>query len=637
MERFLITLWNMSFQAGIVICVVLLVRAVFSFAKVPKKFAYVLWMLPFLRLICPWSVESVFSLIPKQAEQVSTRQIQSAVFYMDSMIGNTDLTQIEGNSMQENVMTVTANHTHTASAGVMLAGTIWILGMLLLFLYSVISYWKLKGKLVGSICMKGNIYFADHIETPFVLGVLKPVIYVPSDMEKQDLSYVIAHEQTHIHRKDYLIKIAAFFVTCVYWFNPFVWIAYLYMGKDMEMSCDEAVMQKLGTDCKAAYANTLLELTAGRKRISGIPLAFGEGNTKDRIKNIMKYKKPWIAGIIFAVAILIILAVGLLTNPKSKETQNIDGFVEGNANTVDSELAGEYHMEGQDDVWTPVLILELDGSFSFSYDPLSSWLPHGTYTFDGTVLTGVTEDQKYFKFLRKEDGVFTFMKEESSSVTYVMEEKFIEKYGMEIKDGAEFVKAEDNISEDLLEDNTDTETDRGEDVSIMPPVITAETSVGADGVLLDFADENRVIFHGSAGLFVFSIAEDKMIGAVNLENIGCDKTQGDNYCEVVVEADGSKVYLHPLSEEVMYVYDVEKQNLQKKKYQSAEIDNGKALILVTNEYIEPDYTVFRSYHCAEVVVDGQTQYGYLESGSGLWKDICYVEGNVRINLFDEEK
>lgn len=341
------------------------------------------------------------------------------------------------------------------------------------------------------------------------------------------------------------------------------------------------------------------------------------------------------AAIIFAAVILFLLAVGILTNPRLKEIQDSGENEAGHVSVSEEELTGEYRMDVPVGILSvPTLILESDKSFSFSYDLLSSHLPFGIYTFDGMVLTAVTNDGKYhYKFLRKENGVLAFIEEESSPIAYIED-------GVEIKDGTEFFKREGNISEELPEKNEITEiieAGGAEDITIIPPVVTVDTSLGADGILLDFADENLVILHGSGGFFVYSKTEDEMVGAVDLEDIGCHYTQGDNYCEVTVEPNGTKVYLHPLSEKIMYVYDVEKKSLQKKSYQAAEMERGKVLTLVTNECIEPDHTVFRSYNCAEVVTNNQTQYGYLESGSGLWKDICYIEGNMRINLFNGEK
>ena len=169
-----------------------------------------------------------------------------------------------------------------------------------------------------------NIYEAKNLKTPFVLGLIRPKIYLPVGLNvKEEQDYILLHEQTHIHRKDHIIKILAFLILSIHWFNPLVWIAFMLMSTDMELSCDERVLKEMNEDIKKPYANSLLSLAAGRHIINGSPLAFGEGNVKGRIKNVLNYKKPrfWIICFIEFI-VIVAVGVGLMANPKSSASFN---------------------------------------------------------------------------------------------------------------------------------------------------------------------------------------------------------------------------------------------------------------------------------------------------------------------------
>jgi beta-lactamase regulating signal transducer with metallopeptidase domain len=194
---------------------------------------------------------------------------------------------------------------------------IWITGVAILLLYSVISYLKILASVRTATLVKDNIFETDQIATPFVCGFLKPKIYIPISMSEHELSYILLHEQTHIMRRDYLIKPFAFMMLIVHWFNPLMWLSYALMSKDMEMSCDESVVKKMGYQIKGSYSTSLLSLSVSRSGLlTGSPLAFGESNVKARIKNILTYRQPssWmVAGSMLVIAALV---VGCTANPK---------------------------------------------------------------------------------------------------------------------------------------------------------------------------------------------------------------------------------------------------------------------------------------------------------------------------------
>lgn len=326
---------NISLKASIVILVILLTRRLLK--KMPKVFSYVLWIVVLFRLLCPVSFESPISFIP---EKVSNGLALKSI--TDSYVGEHevywDTTEEYDTAIQQGVEPVVVSekdsgnagaYVVTAKDGVSQAGTIynkwfpilcnvWIAGIVALVCYHIISYIRLKRKLIGCVPYNNeeDIYLSDYIDTPFVIGFYYPCIYLPSALAGQDLDYVLMHERQHIRRKDHVMKAFALIVLCVYWFNPLVWIAFIFMCKDMETSCDEAVLKKLGDEAKADYSTTLLNLTVGKEKLSGITIAFGEGDIKHRIKNILQWKSPTLKWIIISVAVCAVTIILCAVNPK---------------------------------------------------------------------------------------------------------------------------------------------------------------------------------------------------------------------------------------------------------------------------------------------------------------------------------
>ena len=200
-----------------------------------------------------------------------------------------------------------------------IAGLIWAAGIAALLIYSIVSYLKATNNLKTATHVRNNIFETDRITTPFVCGFIKPKIYVPAGIGSNELSYILAHEQTHIDRFDYLIKPLAFLALIVHWFNPLMWLSFALMSNDMEMSCDECVIKKMGSAAKSGYSYSLLSLSVKRSGlILGSPLAFGESNIKPRIKNILNYKKPALWVVVLAVVATVSLLVALTANPKGE-------------------------------------------------------------------------------------------------------------------------------------------------------------------------------------------------------------------------------------------------------------------------------------------------------------------------------
>ncbi|MFZ2538959.1 MAG: M56 family metallopeptidase [Oscillospiraceae bacterium] len=311
MTNAFISILNMSITASYVALAVILVRTLFK--KAPRVFSYGLWSVVMFRLVCPFSFESAFSLLISNTNAISK----------DIISIQTPITNI-GNDTINNAISQTINNA-TQSSNISPIGIVikistilWLIGIVVLLGYSIFSYTRLRLRLSSATHLKDNIFETQHIQTPFVLGFLKPKIYLSTEIADNELDYILKHEQTHIKRFDYLIKPIAFLVVILHWFNPLIWVCYFLMSKDMEASCDESVIKYYNEDIRCRYSNSLLSLSAKQNKPL-IPLAFGESNVKFRIKNILKYKKPAFGIIIITVIAVIIVGVGLIINPKTPQ------------------------------------------------------------------------------------------------------------------------------------------------------------------------------------------------------------------------------------------------------------------------------------------------------------------------------
>nr|WP_303740757.1 M56 family metallopeptidase [Lutispora saccharofermentans] len=302
---------NMNITAGYVILFVIAARLLLK--KAPKIFSYALWSVVLFRLICPFSFESMFSLMPINTQTVPHNIMYSQAPQIHSGIAAID--QAANNSLPAPAVGVSAN---PLQVWIALGEAVWLFGIAALLIYSAYTAVRLRNKLKPAKRIYDNIYEMDGIKSPFVFGVLKPKIYLPPILSENDRAYIIKHEQIHIKRLDYIIKPFAFLVLCIHWFNPLVWIAFFLMEEDMELSCDESVIKQMGSEIKKSYSASLLSLSTGRRTARGCPLAFGENNTKGRIKNILNYKKPAFWVIIVAIIAVAAICIGLMTDPQER-------------------------------------------------------------------------------------------------------------------------------------------------------------------------------------------------------------------------------------------------------------------------------------------------------------------------------
>ena len=312
MNELFLKIINMSISASWLILAVLILRLVLK--KAPKWVNVLLWGIVAVRLICPLSFESALSLIPSSEtipldiEMAAKPTIDSGVPAINSVVNPV----LSSFAPPQHVLT-SAN---PLQIWIPILNIIWLIGVGALLLYTAVSHWRLCRKVDTAVRYKGNIFQSENVSSPFVLGIIKPRIYLPFNMNGQDLEHVVAHEQAHIRRKDHWWKPLGFLLLTIHWFNPLMWLAYVLLCRDIELACDEKVIKELGNEQRADYMQALVACSVNRRMIAACPLAFGEVGVKERVKSVMNYKKPAFWVIIIAVIICVGVAACFLTNPK---------------------------------------------------------------------------------------------------------------------------------------------------------------------------------------------------------------------------------------------------------------------------------------------------------------------------------
>ena len=329
MNEFFLSLFNLSVSASWLVLAVVLFR--FIFKKAPKWINCLLWSFVGIKLALPFSIESVFSLIPS-AETLppeivyeSQPAISSGIYAVNSIVN-----PIVGSALAPEP----GASVNPIQVILEIAGYLWLCGLVAMVLYAVISYLRLNSKMKTATLFADNVYQSEFVESPFVLGFFRPKIYIPYAISADDIPFVVAHENAHIARKDHFIKPLSFLVLSVYWFNPVIWLAYILLCRDIELACDEKAVGSLGEGERKEYSYALLNCSVNRRVIAACPLAFGEVNVKNRIKSVMNYKKPAFWIIIAAVIASAVVAVCFLTNPagdKLVEMESLDFPIVHNA------------------------------------------------------------------------------------------------------------------------------------------------------------------------------------------------------------------------------------------------------------------------------------------------------------------
>lgn len=320
LDKLFIQIINMSYLGGIVILFIVVARLLLK--KAPKKYSYIVWMPALFRLTIPGSFTSTLSLIPG-----SPKLIREGLLYKlrpQIASGIRSFHQGVNASLPLGDITASGNPLQICTS---VASFIWMIGVLVFLLYGIFSFVRKKNKLKKAQYKKENIYIVEGVDTPFVMGLIKPKIYLPDFLLDSEKDYILLHEKSHINRFDHIIRFISFLALSIHWFNPLAWIAFSLSGKDMEMSCDESVINKLGQDVKKDYSQSLVNLASGKKGHRLLSLAFGEGKTKGRVKNIITFRQAKPYTIILALVILLAVFVGLMTNPKEDSADIAEKFL----------------------------------------------------------------------------------------------------------------------------------------------------------------------------------------------------------------------------------------------------------------------------------------------------------------------
>lgn len=323
MSGLFLKILNLSITASWLILAIIIIRQLMR--KVPKWIVCALWALAAFRLICPFSFESALSLIPS-SETVPYDIAMKAEPAIDS--GLSSVNNIINPLIADSFTPDPAASANPLQIVIPLISLVWIIGMIVMLLYAFVSYFRLIKTVQISVSVKDNILACDEVKSPFILGIIKPVIYVPSFMSGETLDCVINHEKAHIQRHDHWWKPLGFLLLSVYWFNPLCWAAYILLCRDIEMACDEKVVRDMDNYQKAAYSQALLDCNFPRRKIAACPLAFGEVGVKRRVKSVLNYKKPAFWIIVLGIIVCVVVSICFLTDPAdtSQTRGNIDGI-----------------------------------------------------------------------------------------------------------------------------------------------------------------------------------------------------------------------------------------------------------------------------------------------------------------------
>ncbi|MBO5022854.1 MAG: hypothetical protein J6D11_00845 [Clostridia bacterium] len=388
MREIFFTVLNMSITASYVILAILLVRLFLR--KLPKKFSYALWSVAAFRLCVPVSFTSIisffniglFDMTDAQKygeEQLSFVPSNAATNEFPRVsVGIPTLNSAINEAIPESKEVIINGVTKTRApleiaANIALA--VWIIGFTALLIYGVITFVRAKLAMRTAVRANGNVYASDVINTPFVLGFIKPRIYVPFGLEREAFGYVLAHEQYHIKRLDHIVKPIAFLILCVHWFNPLCWLAFILMSRDQEMSCDEKVLS-MQDGIGGAYSETLLSFAVGKRFPAPSPLSFGESSVKSRIKNALKFKKPRFWMSIVAVVLCIATVAACAANPTKQGEDDIYKEISVEGRTENLALWEYSPYLSSRLPWFPI-------SFNFKYTKIEVNTPKGNISASG--------------------------------------------------------------------------------------------------------------------------------------------------------------------------------------------------------------------------------------------------------------
>lgn len=373
MASVFLKLLNLSISASWLVLAVLVLRLISK--RSPKWVNVLLWGIVALRLVLPFSIESAVSLIPS-AETVSPAAVQfdpaptitSGVSVIDNAVNP---------SLSEHFSAVPTASVNPLYVWAYLAGWVWLIGLGAMLLYALVSYLRLRRRVSVSLPIQDHIYLCDAISSPFILGVVKPHIYLPSDLDEVQRQNVLAHEQAHLARRDHWWKPLGFALLAVYWFNPVLWLAYTLLCRDIELACDERVIRTMDESAVKTYSTVLLACSMPRKAVITCPLAFGEVGVKERVRNALHYKKPAFWVVAASVAVCVVVAVCFLTDPEHETMKwaknlRVDDVVRVELTIMPQATDKQYKDFNADEIAEAVaLINKSSGRYVRSMEPLT--------------------------------------------------------------------------------------------------------------------------------------------------------------------------------------------------------------------------------------------------------------------------
>ncbi len=342
MSELFLKIFNMSISASWLVLAVLFLRLILK--KAPKWVNVLLWGLVAIRLVCPFTIESMLSLIPS-AETIRPDimldpipEIHTGISLVNNVINPIVLESFApdpGTSM------------NPLQLWIPLFTLVWLAGIAAMLIYTTVSYILLRRKTFTAVLLRSNIYQSENVESPFVLGIMKPKIYLPFQMDGQSVEHVVAHEEAHIRRKDHWWKPLGFLLLALHWFNPLMWFGYILLCKDIELACDERVIKKMDSENRADYTQALVACSVSHRSIAACPIAFGEVSVKERVKSVMNYKKPTFWIICVAVVACVVVAVCFLTNPAETKDPYIVNVIKTDLNTYYELSDGTWRANGR--------------------------------------------------------------------------------------------------------------------------------------------------------------------------------------------------------------------------------------------------------------------------------------------------
>ena len=406
MEAVFLKILHMSLTATWLALAVMLLRPLLK--KAPRWITVAMWALVGIRLLCPVAIESSFSLTPDTETVVADFvYAQQDIARIDHTFATEAMDPVISQLQNPTLMTKPTLHLEFWAAVVWLSGVAVMLG------YSLVSYLLLRRQVRVSLRQADNIYFCDSVDTPFILGMLRPKIYLPSGIDPKQIAYVTAHEKAHLKRKDHWWKPLGFALLALHWFNPVLWVAYILLCRDIELACDEKVVKHADDSYRAGYSRALLDCSIRRRSIMACPLAFGEVGVKTRIKSVLHYKKPAIWIILAAVVLCSVVAVCLLTDPVRSVDAKMEIFIDcqiaehnqtehsvGNACVLDWQVLGKEKKGNKTTVYLWVLYEE--------YTQESEQLKLQTGSHLPTVITAEKKDGQYspVEYWTPRDGAY---------------------------------------------------------------------------------------------------------------------------------------------------------------------------------------------------------------------------------------